>query len=99
VIEELDVKHGPGFIDDRIAAAIRDVVSRNRDKLAWDFARTLSRRLPVPKLGSTFELGVRGGEVSVGANELRLTIELGARLESRTEPRKVEQRFAAHAAR
>lgn len=85
-LEELDVKLVPGFVDEKIANAIRAAISQNRDRLAWDFARTLSKRLPLPAMVSpsnTFEIFPVGGDVSVGETEIRLALRFETRFESR----------------
>ncbi|MBN9161308.1 MAG: hypothetical protein BGO98_41145 [Myxococcales bacterium 68-20] len=88
-LEELDVKLVPGFVDEKIANAIRDAISHHRDRLAWDFGRTLSKRLPLPanvSPSNTFEIFPVGGDVSVGEAEIRLAL----RFETRFEPRAAE---------
>lgn len=85
-LEELDVKLVPGFVDERIAEAIRAAISQNRDRLAWDFARTLSKRLPLPanvSPSNTFEISPVGGDVSVSEAEVRLELRFEARFETR----------------
>lgn len=85
VIEELDLKLVPAFLDDAIVGAIREGVSHNRDKIAWDFARTLSKRLPLPAKISpakTFEILAVDGEVEVSSTELRLAVRFETRVES-----------------
>jgi hypothetical protein len=82
VLEELDVKLVPGFVDEKIADAIRGGIAQNRDRLAWDFARTLSKRLPLPAKISpakTFEILAVGGEVSVNESEMRLALRFETR--------------------
>jgi hypothetical protein len=85
-LEELDVKLVPGFVDEKIADAIRNSIAQNRDRLAWNFARTLSRRLPLPRRvapANTFEIFPVGGEVSVSEVEIILTLRFEARFEKR----------------
>ena len=96
-LEELDVKLVPGFVDEKIAHAIRAAISQNRDRLAWDFARTLSKRLPLPANVSpskTFEIFPAGGDVSVSEAEIRLAL----RFEARFEPRPAATEVASEAA-
>jgi hypothetical protein len=86
VIEELDLKLVPGFVDEKVADAIRNGIAQNRERLAWNFARTLSKRLPLPAKISppkTFEILVVGGEVSVSESEVRFTVRFEARFETR----------------
>jgi hypothetical protein len=86
VIEELDLKLVPGFLDDKIAGAIRDGLAQNRQKLAWDFVRTLSKRLALPARitpAKTFEIRAVDGAVAVTPSELRLTVRFEAKFEKR----------------
>jgi len=87
VVEELDLKLVPAFLDDAIVGAIREGISHNRDKIAWDFARTLSKQLPLPAKISpakAFEILAVDGEVEVSPTELRLSVRFEARVESRS---------------
>ncbi|MBN9164230.1 MAG: hypothetical protein BGO98_08280 [Myxococcales bacterium 68-20] len=86
VIEELDLKLVPGFLDWKIADAIREAIAQHREKIAWDFARTLSKRLPLSARidpASLFEIVATDGEVEVGTNELRFGVRFEARIERR----------------
>lgn len=88
VIEELDLKLVPGFLDDKIARAVRDGLAQNQGKLAWDFVRTLSKRLDLPvKMlpAKTFEIRAVDAGVAVSATELRLDILFAAKVEERVE--------------
>lgn len=83
-IEELDVKRVPGFVDEKLANTIRTALEKNRDRLAWDFTRTLSIHLPLPTMISppkTFELIPRGGDVAVSESDVRLVLRFEARFE------------------
>jgi hypothetical protein len=83
VIEELGIKLVPGFVDDKITDTISEFVRRYQTRLAWDFARTLTRRWPLsPKISphEAFELEVMSGEVEVTESELRFTVRLEARI-------------------
>lgn len=86
VIEELDLKHVPGVLDWKIAGAIREAIAHHREKIAWDFARTLSKRLSLPLRitpASLFEIVAIDGEVEVGTNELRFGVRFEAQIERR----------------
>jgi hypothetical protein len=86
VLEDLDLKLVPGFVDEKVAGAIRAEVAKNRERLAWDFARTLTKRLPLPARvspPSAFEIFPLGGEVSVSESELRLELHFEARFEKK----------------
>jgi hypothetical protein len=81
IVEELDLKLVPSLFDDKIANAIRGAVAENRDRIAWDFARSLSKRWPLsakicpPKF---FELAVADGDIAITPNEVRLAVRLEA---------------------
>jgi hypothetical protein len=84
IIEQFDLKRVPGFIDDRIADTLREDVESQRDKLAWNFARTLSKRLRLPlKIGPArhFEIMAVDAGISVTETELRLAVSFETRVE------------------
>lgn len=86
VLEELDVKLVPGVLDGKIADAIREAIAQHQPKLAWGFARTLTKRFSLPpriEPPSLFELVATGGEVEVDADELRFSVRFEARIERR----------------
>ena len=86
-IEELEVKLVPGFVDEKIANVIRSAIEKNRDRLAWDFTRTLSLELPLPSMISpskAFELTPCGGDVSVTESAQHLAVDFEARFRERT---------------
>jgi len=76
VIEELDLKRVPGFLNDKIAKAIGDGIAQNRDRIAWDFTRTLAKRWPLPAKigGGAFALTADEGAVEVTAEDVKLTL-------------------------
>jgi hypothetical protein len=85
-IEKLDIKRVPGFVDEKVAHAIRTTLEKNRDRLAWDFTRTLSLQLRLPSMISpsmAFELIPRGGDVSVNESDVRLAVRFEARFRER----------------
>jgi hypothetical protein len=84
VIEELDLKLVPAFLDDKIADAISEAIAKNRSRLAWNFARSLSKRLPLPARiapAEMFEIAAVDGEVQVTEAELRFSVRFEARIE------------------
>lgn len=92
-LEELDVRLVPGLVDEKIADAIRRAIARNQNRLAWDFGRTLSRRLPLPATvspTSTFTIFPVGGEASVNVREVQLVLRFEARFELEPEPERAE---------
>jgi hypothetical protein len=94
IVEELDLKLVPGFLDDKIADAIRDGLAHNRAKLAWEFTRTLAKRLSLPVKISparSFEIFAEGGVVAVCDTELRFTVRFAARVEKRPLPRVADE--------
>jgi hypothetical protein len=83
-LEDLDVKLIPGFVDEKIATAIRRAITEHQNRLAWDFGRTLSKGLPLtPKFSprSVFSLLPAGGEASVHEREVRLVLRFEARFQ------------------
>ena len=88
-LEKLDVAMVPGLVDGKIAGAIRRAVAQHQNRLAWDFGRTLSKRLPLPaKVSptSTFAIFPVGGEASVDAREVRLVLRFEALFELEPKP-------------
>lgn len=90
VVERLDVRLLPGFIDDKIARAIRESIAKNRERIAWKFTRTLSKRWPLSVRVApitAFELVAVDGEVAVTERELRMSVRFEARVhrEERTK--------------
>lgn len=84
IVEALEMKLVPGFLDEKIADVLREGLAQNRRKLAWDFTRTLSKRLPLPaRIGPArlFEIAAIDGTVTVTDSEVRLTVKLEARVE------------------
>jgi hypothetical protein len=84
IVEALEMKLVPGFLDGKIADVLRDGIAQSRRKLAWDFSRTLSKRLTLPaRIGPTrlFEIAATDGTVTVTDREVRLTVTLEARVE------------------
>ncbi|MBX3198692.1 MAG: hypothetical protein KF894_11200 [Labilithrix sp.] len=89
VVEELELGLVPGFVDDKIARAVREGIAQKRERLAWDFARALSKRLALSARIApprALEIVAADGEVDVGEDELRL----GVRFEARVVERRVE---------
>lgn len=89
VIEELGLRRVPAFVDDKIAETLRDWIGRKERRLAWSFARTLSRRLSLPARitpSETFEIRATGGEVEVTAEALRFSVRFTAHIERGGRP-------------
>ncbi|MBX3229140.1 MAG: hypothetical protein KIT84_02305 [Labilithrix sp.] len=89
VIERLDLKGVPAFVDGKIARAIGGAVAQHREKLVWNFAETLSRRLALPARigGGTFALSAVDGAVAVSAEDVKLTLRFEAAIARDTAPR------------
>lgn len=89
VLESLDFKNLPMFLDGRIAEALKDGLAAQRSKLAWKFEEHLSlvRALP-DRLSPAGEvkLAPTGGSVTVTATDLRLTLEFGFRVRRDAPP-------------
>lgn len=96
VLEALDFKSVPVFLDARIKAAINDGLAAQKNKLSWDFEKHLSlvRSLPASLApGAELRLGPSGGRVTVSAEEVRLTLdfELDVRRQSESEIQSPEE--------
>jgi hypothetical protein len=89
VLENLDFKRVPMFLDGRIAEAINDGLAAQKNKLSWDFERTLTlvRGLP-DKVSPAGEmtLAPTGGTVTVTATDVRLTLDFGFRVQRDAPP-------------
>src|SRR5688572_12850995 len=86
VLEALDLKRVPSFLDDAIVNAIMAGLAQSRDRLAWDFTRALSKRVMLPpriEPIKALEIGTSLGSAEVTADELRLTVELAFRADKR----------------
>jgi hypothetical protein len=85
VIEILDLKRVPGFLDDKIARAITDGLAQNRHRLTWEFARSLSKQFALPARigGGTFALSAVDGAVAVSEEDVMLTLRFEANVERR----------------
>jgi hypothetical protein len=83
VLEELDFKNVPMFLDGRIAEAINEGLAAQKDRLSWDFEKHLSvmRQLP-EKMSPSGEakLAPTGGSVVVTVSEMRLTLDFAVTL-------------------
>jgi hypothetical protein len=95
VLERLDFKSVPRFLDGRIADAIGEGLAAQKTKLAWDFEEHLSlvRALP-DRLSPSGEvrLGPTGGAVTVTEAEVRLTLDFA--LHVRLDPLPASSRDA-----
>lgn len=83
VLEALDFKSVPMFLDARITAAINDGLAAQKNRLVWDFEKRLSlvRRLPDSVApGGELVLGPSGGQVTVSADDVRITLDFELRV-------------------
>lgn len=90
MLEDLDLKGVPALLDARLAGAVKDGLAAQRGKLAWDFEKTLTVSKPLPaKLSPAGEwkLAPTGGNVTVTATEVKLTLDFGLKV-LRTEQAK-----------
>lgn len=90
VLEELAFRRVPGFFDDRLAAALNELLAAQRRRLAWDLGRRLSVRLHLPSRlapAGALELNVSAGEARVTSTEVQLSLSLAARVTRRPEER------------
>ncbi|WP_146645669.1 hypothetical protein [Labilithrix luteola] len=77
VLENLELKHVPGFLDERVAPTLNEALTSQRKKLVWNFTKTLSMHRPLSdKLSPKVKLDVAptGGEVNVTSSALELTL-------------------------
>lgn len=82
IVEALELKRVPGFLDEKIARVVRDGLAQNRDRIAWNFTRALSHRWPLPARISparAFDLRAVDGDVAIGEGELRVSVRFEAR--------------------
>ena len=89
VLEGLDFKNVPMFLDGRITEAINEGLAAQKNKLSWDFAKHLSLVRPLPAKVSPageIRLGPTGGTVTVTATEMRLTLDFALCLERDAMP-------------
>lgn len=105
ILEDLDLKNVPMFLDGRIAEAIKGGLAAQKGKLSWDFERQLgiTRTLPsqISPAGDV-TLVPSGGNVTVTATEMRLelTFAFGFRRDSAPASlRAYEQEMAPSSAR
>ena len=78
VLEELDFKSVPAFLDARIKAAINEGLAAQKSRLFWDFEKHLSLVWPLPAAVAPkgeLRLGPGGGHVAVSENDVRLTLD------------------------
>lgn len=89
VLEALDFKSVPMFLDGRIKEAINQGLAAQKHKLAWDFEKTLTLLRPLPdKLAPAGEvkLGPTGGRVTVTETDVRLTLDFALRVRRDAPP-------------
>lgn len=82
MLEVLDLENVPSFVADRIAGAINEGLAVHRNRLVWNFTKTLSWRRGLPRRvspPSRFEISPSGGTVEITPSELRLTVPMRAR--------------------
>jgi hypothetical protein len=83
VVELLDLKRVPGFLDDKIAKFITDSLAENRGKLAWAFAKKLSKQLALPARiggGSVAMLATDAG-IGISEEDVKLTLQFEAQVD------------------
>jgi hypothetical protein len=89
VLETLDFKNLPAFLDGRIADAIGEGLAAQKTKLSWSFDKHLSfvRSLPGSLSPSgEVRLGPTGGVVTVTEAEVRLTLDFALRVRRGAHP-------------
>jgi hypothetical protein len=89
VLEGLDFKNVPMFLDERIVEGIKAGLEKHKGKLAWDFEKHLSIARPLPSSlapSGDWSLGPTSGNVTVTADELRLTLNFALRVTREAPP-------------
>lgn len=89
VLEELDFKNAPVFLDGRIAEAINEGIAAQRHKLSWDFERHLSWTRELPDRltpAGEMKLAPTGGSVVVTSSDVRLTLDFAFRVRRAAVP-------------
>lgn len=89
VLEELDFKNAPMFLDGRIAEAINEGLAAQKPKLSWDFEKHLSVVRPLPARlvpSGEVKLAPTGGTVTVTATDIRLTLDFSFRIHRAAVP-------------
>jgi len=93
-LEELDFKGVPMFLDERISEGVRNGLAAQKGKLAWDFENQLSLTKPLPvQLAPAGELTLapNGGNITVTADDIRLTLEFALRVRRDALPPSLRQ--------
>lgn len=88
VLEDLDFKALPMFLDGRIADAVKSGLEAQRGRLAWDFERHLSVIQALPSAISpagAVKIAPTGGNVTITNSELRLTLDFALSVAVRPE--------------
>lgn len=88
ILEKLELKHVPGFLDERVAPALNETLAAQRQKLVWNFTKTLSMHRPLSdKLSPKVKLDLvpTGGEVKVTSSALELTLHFDGHVSPRSE--------------
>ena len=78
VLEALDFKSVPMFLDARITAAINEGLAAQKSALAWEFEKHLSLKRSLPESvepRGEVRLGPSGGHVAVTESDVRLTLD------------------------
>jgi hypothetical protein len=93
VIEELDLRNVPSFLDGRIASAINEGLASQKKKLAWSLSRALGVRVAFPARVSPrgrFELVPNGAQLVISDRAIEMTVSFQSRvvhtLETREAP-------------
>lgn len=76
VVEDLVLRGAPAFVDGKIAELINESLGAAKRKLSWNFSKTLSVKLRMPRAfdpPARFDLRPGRGEIVVDRDEVRLT--------------------------
>lgn len=94
ILEDLDFKGLPMFLDGRVAQAVKDGLAAQRNELFWNFEQHLSvlRSLPnkISPAGEV-KLAPTGGSVSVTATDVRFTFDFAFTMTREAAPPSLRQ--------
>jgi hypothetical protein len=82
-LEDLELRHLPAAIDERVADIVNERLGEMGDQLAWRFSKALSVRFALPprvRPLERFEMDARGASIEVADAGLRLSVDLPMRI-------------------
>jgi hypothetical protein len=82
-LEDLELRHLPAIIDERVVDIVNERLGEIGDQLAWGFSKALSLRFALPprvRPLERFEIDVTGASIEVADSGLRLSVDLPMRI-------------------